>query len=124
MYCKKCGVEIADDKVLCSQCENVESILLNTESQGKNVEVKSKKMGLLSVIFGFASLFIPLLNKVTAVLAIVFGIKAKNTKGEDLGYIGIIAGCTYFVSLILASAFAIIIYGLYFVLFLVVSLAQ
>ena len=59
-------------------------------------------MGILSLCFGFASLFVPLLNTVTAVLAIIFGACARKTKGADLGIVGLVAGICYFVNQVAA----------------------
>lgn len=54
--------------------------------------MQSKKFGILSVVIGFCSIYIPFFNLVTAILAIVFGVKAKKTEGVNLGIIGIVLG--------------------------------
>lgn len=54
--------------------------------------MQSKKFGILSVVIGFCSIYIPFFNLVTAILAIVFGAKAKKTEGVNLGIIGIVLG--------------------------------
>lgn len=54
--------------------------------------MKNKKIGIISLILGFCSLYIPFFNLVTAILAIVFGAKAKKTEGKNLGIIGIVLG--------------------------------
>lgn len=54
--------------------------------------MQSKKFGILSVVIGFCSIYIPFFNLITAILAIVFGVKAKKTEGVNLGIIGIVLG--------------------------------
>lgn len=87
------------------QNEDIE-VLVETkqeeQEEQKQENSDSKKMGILSLCFGFASLFVPLLNTVTAVLAIIFGACARKTKGADLGIVGLVAGICYFVNQVAA----------------------
>ena len=104
--------EVLEEELEEKQKEDIE-VLVETkqEEEQKQENSDSKKMGILSLCFGFASLFVPLLNTVTAVLAIIFGACARKTKGADLGIVGLVAGICYFVNqvaavLILSATYA------------------
>lgn len=97
--------EILEEELEEEPKEDIE-VLVETKQEEEQEEQKqkddSKKMGILSLCFGFASLFVPLLNTVTAVLAIIFGACARKTKGADLGIVGLVAGICYFVNQVAA----------------------
>lgn len=99
--------EVLEEELEEKQNEDIE-VLVETKQEEEQEEQKqkensdSKKMGILSLCFGFASLFVPLLNTVTAVLAIIFGACARKTKGADLGIVGLVAGICYFVNQVAA----------------------
>lgn len=57
---------------------------------------KSRKKGILSLVLGFCSLYLPFFNLLNAGLAIAFGIRARKTAGSNLGLIGIILGASTF----------------------------
>ena len=115
--------EVLEEELEEKQNEDIE-VLVETkqeeqkeeqEEQNQKENSDSKKMGILSLCFGFASLFVPLLNTVTAVLAIIFGACARKTKGADLGIVGLVAGICYFVNQIAA---VLIISATYLFLFI------
>lgn len=111
--------EILEEELEEKQNEDIE-VLVETKQEAKEEQKQkensdSKKMGILSLCFGFASLFVPLLNTVTAVLAIIFGACARKTKGADLGIVGLVAGICYFVNQIAA---VLIISATYLFLFI------
>ncbi len=111
--------EILEEELEEKQNEDIE-VLVETkqeeqEEQKQKENSDSKKMGILSLCFGFASLFVPLLNTVTAVLAIIFGACARKTKGADLGIVGLVAGICYFVNQVAA---VLIISATYLFLFI------
>lgn len=112
--------EVLEEELEEKQNEDIE-VLVETKQEEEQEEQKqkensdSKKMGILSLCFGFASLFVPLLNTVTAVLAIIFGACARKTKGADLGIVGLVAGICYFVNQVAA---VLIISATYLFLFI------
>ena len=123
MICKKCGKEIEEGLEICYECEAQEKALLEViVDDQKVIEQKDKSegklMGVLSAVFGFAGLYIPLFNTVAAVLAIVFGFMARKTKGEDLGIIGIILGFLYFIVQAVSIVMVIFIYAFIFLFYI------
>ena len=128
MFCKKCGKEIEEGLILCEECnasEEVEKVeVVVVEEPKAEVKVEKKKnnrgFGIAATVLGFACLFIPLLNTVTAILAIVFGISGRKS---DLGVVGLVAGITYFVNqvvaTIMATTFMVMYFGLYFLIFFI-----
>ena len=134
MFCKKCGKEISEEKVLCEECEletsedNNELVVVETEAveaevvEQEEVQVEDnskKKFATASVVLGFCSLFIPILNIVTAVLAIIFGAIGKK---HDLGVVGLVAGIVYIVNRIIVSIMITLYFVLYYGLFIVIGL--
>lgn len=125
MFCKKCGKEIEDNKLICDECAALE------EAQDVEVEVieadceepcqeevvvekdNSRKFGIASLVLGMCALFIPFLNTVTAVLAIVFGAKGRKS---DLGIVGLVAGIIYIVNSIIVTLMLLFVYALYFII--------
>ena len=65
--------------------------------------MNNRKIGIASLILGFCSMYIPCCNVVTAILAIVFGSKAKKTPGENLGTIGKLLGIFTLVSIVVST---------------------
>ena len=96
--------EILEEELEEEPKEDIEVLVETKQEEQEEQKQKddSKKMGILSLCFGFASLFVPLLNTVTAVLAIIFGACARKTKGADLGIVGLVAGICYFVNQVAA----------------------
>ena len=135
MFCKKCGKEISEEKVLCEECEiesvEAEAEIVDVEEteaveaevvEQEEVQVEDnskKKFATASVVLGFCSLFIPILNIVTAVLAIIFGAIGKK---HDLGVVGLVAGIVYIVNRIIVSIMITLYFVLYYGLFIVIGL--
>lgn len=120
MFCEKCGKEIDEGLTLCEECQaSEETEVVVVEEPKAEVKVEKKKnnrgFGIAATVLGFACLFIPLLNTVTAILAIVFGISGRKS---DLGVVGLVAGITYFVNqvvaTIMATTFMVMYFGFYF----------
>lgn len=62
--------------------------------------MESRKKGIVALVLGFCSLYVPFFNLFTAGLAIAFGIKSKKTKGSNLGLIGLVLGiCSLIINL-------------------------
>lgn len=54
--------------------------------------MNSRKYGILSLVLGFCSLYLPVMSLLNAGLSIAFGFKARKTKGQNLGIIGMVLG--------------------------------
>jgi hypothetical protein len=133
MFCKKCGKEIEEGLTLCEECnaseevEEVEVVVVEEPEAEVKVEKKccKKGFGIAATILGFACLFVPILNTVTAILAIVFGIFGRKS---SLGVVGLVAGVTYFVNQVVVSimaiGFSIMYFGLYFFIFFMAMLSS
>ena len=134
MFCKKCGKEIEEGLTLCEECnaseEAVEEVeVVVVEEPEAEVKVEKKKnnrgFGVAATVLGFACLFVPILNTVTAILAIVFGIIGRKS---SLGVVGLVAGITFFVNQVVVSimaiGFTIIYFGLYFFIFFMAMISQ
>ena len=131
MFCKKCGKEISEEKVLCEECEiesveaeaeivDVEEIEAVEAEVVKQEEVQvednsKKKFATASVVLGFCSLFIPFLNVITATLAIIFGALGKK---HDLGVVGLVSGIMFIANKICVS----IMFTLYFVVYYAIAI--
>lgn len=130
MFCKKCGKEISEEKVLCEECEletsedNNELVVVETEAveaevvKQEEVQVEDnskKKFATASVVLGFCSLFIPFLNVITATLAIIFGALGKK---HDLGVVGLVSGIMFIANKICVS----IMFTLYFVVYYAIAI--
>ena len=133
MFCKKCGKEIEEGLTLCEECntseeaEEVEVVVVEEPEAEVKVEKKccNRGFGIAATILGFACLFVPILNTVTAILAIVFGIIGRKS---SLGVVGLVAGITYFVNQVVVSimaiGFSIMYFGLYFFIFFMAMLSS
>ena len=130
MFCKKCGKEISEEKVLCEECEietsedNNELVVVETEAveaevvEQEEVQVEDnskKKFAVAAVVLGFCSLFIPFLNLITATLAIIFGAIGKK---HDLGVVGLVSGIMFIANKICVS----IMFTLYFVVYYAIAI--
>lgn len=126
MFCKKCGKETEDNKLICDECaaleeaqevEEVEVIEADCEEPCQEEVVveedKSRKFGIASLVLGMCALFIPILNTVTSILAIVFGAKGRKS---DLGIVGLVAGIIYIVNSIIVTFMLVFFYALYFII--------
>lgn len=134
MICKICGKETNNENGICIECElnNLEEqqievvdqaqeeVFENEPEKEKEIEKPNRSLAIAALVLGMCSLFIPVLNIVTATLAIVFGIIERK---HDLGIVGLVAGIIYFANQIIVSimsAFLMILYfGLYFFIFFI-----
>ena len=118
---------VAEVEVAPATVEEVEVVVV--EEPEAEVKVEKKKnnrgFGIAATILGFACLFVPILNTVTAILAIVFGIIGRKS---SLGVVGLVAGVTYFVNQVVVSimaiGFSIMYFGLYFFIFFMAMLSS
>lgn len=141
MFCKKCGKEIEEGKVLCEECEAVEEKVEETQEvteeqeifvveeageQQEEIEEKpespkeNKGKGLFALIAGFSSLYIPAFNTIFAILAIIFGAMSRKTKSKTLGTVGMVAGIMYFVSQVTAIIIVVLVYAYIILIYLLV----
>lgn len=132
MVCKICGKETSNENEMCIECElnNLEEQQIEIVEQGqvevieqeskkeKEVEKTNRSFAVASLVLGMCALFIPILNMVTAILAIVFGAIGRK---HDLGIVGMVAGIIYIANYIIVSIMSIIFmifyFGLYFFIF-------
>lgn len=121
--CLICGKETVNENQICDECAQIEKNE-DKEAMPENKEVElapSKKMGILSMIFGIVSIslfffggtissilgFIPYLGRLLsglldtssfliqlggAIVAVVLGAKSKNTMGQKMGKAGKVLG--------------------------------
>ena len=68
----------------------------------------NRKSGIASLVLGFCAMYIPFANIITAILAIVFGSKAKNTDGKNLGFIGKLLGILSLIAIALSTIISIV----------------
>lgn len=80
MFCPNCGHEMKDDEKYCSNCgahvENGKAVNRNnvytSYNAGRAMNEKEKEYGLVAMICGIASLVIPYVNIILAVVALIF----------------------------------------------------
>lgn len=140
MFCKICGKETLNESNICEQCELASLEEEIEEAEVQEVEVidelpeeeieelenekpkKSKKgFATAAMILGFCAMFIPILNIVTAILAIVFGIIGRK---HDLGVVGLVAGIVYFVNRICIGIMTTIFYVFYIAIYVIAILVN
>lgn len=114
MFCKKCGYELEDDAIYCSNCgEAIEGrqVVEDKPAQVWKVFAKvSKVLGIVSI----CTCFIPMIAGLgTAPIGVVLGMlgeKAKDKEADEWRKLGVnlsvIGGALSFVSYILIFVFA------------------
>lgn len=110
MYCSKCGKEIADEAVICTNCgcvvENA-NIKAATPSPVKATTEKSPKVSLILGIIGIVTAWlIAIIGHITSIIGIIFGIKEYKETGKMTGLVLSLIGevCSIFSSIIGAVA--------------------
>lgn len=110
MFCSKCGKEIADEAVICTNCgcmvknANVKAV---TPSPIKTTAEKSPKVSLILGIVGIVtSWLLAIAGHIASIIGIVFGIKEYKETGKMTGLVLSLIGevCSIFSSIIGAVA--------------------
>lgn len=119
MFCNRCGKQIEDDKILCEECENQDSKIIEEEQNDElslevteiidevNVPKESKKykvFGIISMIIGIIATMgiFSIFGLACGICAIVFANISKKQKDNEYAYVGKICGI---VGVIITSLF-------------------
>lgn len=92
MKCKFCSKETSNEYEVCDECERTLTAAIK-KNRKKMVKTKiaNEKRGITSLVCAIISLVQPfgfIVALICGIVAIVFGIAAKNTAGAQLGRVG------------------------------------
>lgn len=119
MVCPKCQTDVNEKNLFCNNC-------------GTSLAKKVKKEPSTTNVFGIISLIFANIPKVSlagiiiGIIGIVKGAKChkKNTTPLALSIVGTVNSFVTFVQIALISSYFIFYYGLYFVLLIIMLIAQ
>lgn len=115
MFCPNCGHEMKDDEKYCSNCgaHIVDGKAVNKAdaytayNASRAVNEKEKETGLISMICGIASLVVPYINLILAIIALIFAGRC-NVDSNNFAKIGKITAIIGLVLSILIILFTIL----------------